>query len=263
MFEDLYVRVALERLEAEAGVIAASGAGPEVYIPAESLRRFTPGFMTGCRRLLDGFRSHTVHAPFMDVWPGAADTDVRNLSLDKMRRTLDIAAGLGSRLVVMHYNYDPIYYRQSFASWLGRAAEFYATLLNGRDGPFIALENIADPTPYVALQLVEKAAQPRLIHCFDFGHHHVFAAIPFQEWLFYLNPRDHIHFHLHDNLGASDDHRAPGQGDIDWPAAKAAIAGLSCPFSIALEPKSPPSRDQAIAFYRENFLGGPAPKRPD
>ncbi len=260
MFEDLYVRVALERLEAEAGVIAAGGAGPEVYVPAESLRRFTPSFTAECRRLLDSFPSHTVHAPFMDVWPGAVDADMRGLSLDKMRRTLDIAAELGSRLVVMHYNYDPIYYSLHFSSWLERAAEFYATLLDGRDGPLIALENIADPTPYVALQLVEKAARPRLIHCFDFGHHHVFAAISFQEWLFYLNPRGHIHFHLHDNLGGSDDHRAPGQGDIDWPAAKAVIAGLSCPFSIALEPKSPESRDAAIAYYRQNFLGKPAPK---
>lgn len=261
MLEDLYVRVALERLETEAGVIAAAGAGPEVYVSAESLRRFTPGFMADCRRLLDDFPSHTVHAPFMDVWPGAADADVRGLSLEKMRRTLDVAAELGSRLVVMHYNYDPIYYRQQFSSWLERAAEFYATLLDGRDGPLIALENIADPTPYVALQLVEKAARPRLTHCFDFGHHHVFAAIPFQEWLFYLNPRGHIHFHLHDNLGDSDDHQAPGQGDIDWQAAKAAIAALPCPFTIALEPKSPESRDAAIAFYRENFLGGPALRR--
>jgi sugar phosphate isomerase/epimerase len=254
MLEDLYIRVALERLEAEAGVIAAAGAGPEVYIPAESLRRFTPRFLADCRRILDGFPSHTLHAPFMDVWPGAADTDVRGLSLAKMRQTLDIAAELGSRLVVMHYNYDPIYYRLHFGAWLERAAEFYAALLDSGNGPLIALENIADPTPYVALQLVERAARPRLVHCFDFGHHHVFATIPFQEWLFYLKPRGHIHFHLHDNLGDSDDHLALGNGRIDWQAAKAAIAALPCPFSIALEPKSSASRDAAIAFYRENFL---------
>lgn len=263
MFEDFYVRVHLEHLEAEAGVIAAGGAGPEVYIPAESLPKLTPRLVAACRHLLKDFHAHTVHAPFMDVWPGASDADVRSLSLEKMRKTLDIATGLGSRLVVMHYNYDPIYYRQHFASWLERAADFYAALLDGDEGPLIALENIADPTPYVALQIVEKVARPRLVHCFDFGHHHVFAALPIQEWLFYLNPRRHIHFHLHDNLGDKDDHLALGWGDIDWQGAKAAITALACPFSIALEPKSPESRDKALAFYRKFFLGRPAPKRQD
>ena len=92
-------------------------------------------------------------------------------------------------LVVMHFNYDPIYYRQQFPQWLERAADFFATLLDEHDGPLIALENIAEPTPYIALQLLNKAGQPRLVHCFDFGHHHVFARIPFAEWLFYLAPR--------------------------------------------------------------------------
>jgi sugar phosphate isomerase/epimerase len=257
MLEDLYIRVPLERLEAEAGVIAACGAGPEVYIPAERLRLITPSGVTALRRLLDDFPSHTVHAPFMDVWPGVADADVRGLSLEKMRRTLDVAAGLNSRLVVMHYNYDPIYYRQHFCGWLERAAEFYAALLDGPEGPLIALENIADPTPYVALQLMEKVDRPRLVHCFDFGHHHVFAGISFQEWLFYLKPRGHIHFHLHDNRGGSDDHLALGAGNIDWQAVKAAITALPCPFSVALEPKSAGDLRAAAAYYRQHFLPAP------
>ena len=45
-----------------------------------------------------------------------------------------------------------------------------------------------------------------------------------------------------------------GQGNIDWPAAKAAISGLACPFSIALEPKSQDILRASAAFYRKNFL---------
>lgn len=258
MLEDLFVRVAVERLEAEVPVLAACGAGPEVYFSAEHLRGATPRAVSAMRRLLGGFPAHTIHAPFMDVWPGAADDAVRALSLETMRRAMDVAAQLGSRLVVMHYNYDPIYYRQQFAGWLERAADFFASLLDESDGPLIALENIADPTPYVALRLMAGAGRPRLVHCFDFGHHHVFGRVPFAEWLFYLSPRGHIHFHLHDNNGGSDDHLPLGGGTIDWPAAKAAIAALPCPYSIALEPKSPASRDAAIAYYRKNFQGRPA-----
>jgi len=254
MLDDLFIRVASERLAKEAAAIAACGAAPEVYIRPELLPQFTPRAIASARRILADFRGHTVHAPFMDVWPGAADADVRQLSLEKMRRTMGIAADLGSRLVVMHFNYDPLYYRLQFPQWLERAADFFSTLLSERQGPLIALENVAEPTPYIALRLLEKAGQPRLVHCFDFGHHHVFARVPFEEWLFYLNPRGHIHFHLHDNRGDRDDHLALGRGSIDWRAIQEAIRGLPCPFSIALEPKSADTRRASVAFYRTHFL---------
>lgn len=260
MFDDLFIRVASERLAGEAEAIAALGAGPEIYIRAEQLDAFTPRAIAATRKVLARFPRHTVHAPFMDIWPGAADDDVRRLSLEKMNRTMGIAAELGSLLVVMHFNYDPIYYRQQFPQWLERAAGFFATLLAGHEGPLIALENIAEPTPYIALQLLNKAAQARLVHCFDFGHHHVFARIPFAEWLFYLAPRGHIHFHLHDNPGDVDDHLALGRGTIDWPGVKTALAALSCPFSIALEPKSRDVMNASAAYYRDHFLAERPPR---
>ena len=261
MFDDLFIRVASERLAHEASTIAALNAGPEIYIKADRIKEFTPRAIAATRGILKDLPGHTVHAPFMDVWPGAADDDMRRLSLEKMSRVMGIAAELGSRLVVMHFNYDPIYYRQTFPQWLERAARFFSTLLPESAGPLIALENIAEPTPHVALQLLEKVGHPRLVHCFDFGHHHVFARIPFAEWLFYLKPRGHIHFHLHDNHGDCDDHLALGQGSIDWMAAKAAIAALACPFSIALEPKSVDTRRTSAAYYRKHFLPARARKR--
>ncbi|MBN2344810.1 MAG: sugar phosphate isomerase/epimerase [Candidatus Aminicenantes bacterium] len=258
MFEDLFVRVPFEGLERQAASLADAGAGPEVYIRAERLREFTPRTLAATRRILGRFRAHSVHAPFMDVWPGVADDDVRRLSLEKMKRVMEIAAELGSLLVVMHFNYDPLYYRQQFPQWLERAAAFYAALLADDDGPLIALENIAEPTPHIAMQLQRKVGRPRLVHCFDFGHHHVFARIPFSEWLYYLDPRGHVHFHLHDNCGASDDHLALGRGTIDWPAVRTAIAGLSCPFSVALEPHAAADIRASVAYYRKHFL---APRR--
>jgi sugar phosphate isomerase/epimerase len=254
MFKDFFIRVTSERLADEAAAIAACGAGPEIYFQAERLREFTPTAVAALRKILGDFPGHTVHAPFMDVWPGAADAGVRQLSLETLRRAMGIASDLGSRLVVMHFNYDPVYYHVHVAEWLERAADFFTTLLSERQGPLIALENVAEATPCIVLRLMEKAGQPRLVHCFDFGHHRVFARIPVEEWLFYLQPRGHIHFHLHDNRGDCDDHLALGQGRIDWQAAKAAIAGLACPFSIALEPKSLESRSASVAYYRRHFL---------
>ena len=254
MFKDWFIRVPSERLAAQAALLGRIKANPEIYIGAEKLRAFTAKITREYAGILADFPSHTIHAPFMDIWPGAADDDVRRLSLERMQRTMDLAAAWKSLLVVMHFNYDPIYYSQHFRRWLERAANFYRALLPDSDGPLIALENIAEPTPYVALQLLEKVGRPRLVHCFDFGHHHVFGRIPAPEWLFYLAPRRHIHFHFHDNFGRGDDHLAVGQGSIDWAAAKMAIQGLDCPFSITLEPHSDDIFRASAANFKKTFL---------
>ncbi len=254
MFKDWYIRVDGERLAEQAPLLQRLQANPEIYLKAGMIKELAPKTVNALAGVLADFSSHTVHAPFMDVWPGAADDDIRRLSLELMRRTMDLAAAWKSMLVVMHFNYDPIYYTEYFRQWLDRAAEFFRMLLRENDGPLIALENIAEPTPYIALQLFDKVNRPRLVHCFDFGHHHVFARIPMDEWLYYLAPRRHIHFHFHDNLGGSDDHLAMGQGGIHWLAAKAALCGLKCPFSITLEPHTVKTLRTSAAFYKKNFL---------
>jgi sugar phosphate isomerase/epimerase len=254
MFKDWHIRVAGEHLARKAPLLIKMKANPEIYIKAGKLKEFTPKTVKDFEKILSAFPRHTIHAPFMDVWPGAVDEDVRRLSLEHMQKIMELASAWKSFLVVMHFNYDPIYYRQYFQLWLDRAAEFYQVLLRESGGPLIALENIAEPTPYIALQLVKKIDRPRLIHCFDFGHHNVFARIPFEEWLFYLAPRRHIHFHFHDNSGRNDDHLAIGQGSIDWQAAKAAISGLDCPFSVTLEPQSLDLLQASAAGFKKVFL---------
>lgn len=253
MPNSFFIRVASDRLGREAPLLLKLKAGPELYISAENLPRFTPQRIREVESELSAFSGHTIHAPFMDVWPGAADESVRRLGLEQMQRVMSLAGAWKSLLVVMHFNYDPIYYRQHFERWLDRAAGFYQTLLPESDGPLIALENIAEPTPYVALQLMNRAERSRLVHCFDFGHHHVFGRIPAEEWLFYLAPQRHIHFHLHDNFGANDDHLPLGEGNIDWQAARAAIRGVGCPFSITLEPHSAPALRAAAANFKRIF----------
>jgi sugar phosphate isomerase/epimerase len=254
MVKDWYIRVDCEHLAEQAPLLKRLRAKPEVYFRARTVRELRPNTVRDLARVLAGFPSHTLHAPFMDVWPGAADDEIRRLGLDLMRKTMDLAASLNSLLVVMHFNFDPIYYSEHFQQWLERTAEFYRTLLREDDGPLIALENIAEPTPYIALQLFREVDRPRLVHCFDFGHHHVFARIPMEEWLFYLAPRRHIHFHFHDNDGGSDAHLAMGQGRIHWAAARAALCGLNCPFSITLEPHTDDILRASAAYFKKNFL---------
>lgn len=258
MFDDFFVRLPCRRLQADADEMLRLDLAPEIAFNSQTLQELHRPERLALRRRLKDFRAHTLHAPFIDILPGSSDEDIRRAAYVKMRTVMDLATDWGSRLVVMHANYDPIYYRQQPDGWVARAADFFSRLLaDGADGPRIAVENIADPTPDILLRLNAAVANPRLIHCFDFGHHHVFARIPFAEWLAQLQPCPALHFHLHDNTGSDDDHLPLGRGTIDWPRVRQVMAGLACPFTVALEPHSPENMLQSLDQYRIVFLARP------
>jgi len=254
MFADVFARVPLELLDAQHEYFLAQGLRPEIYVSGDILTRLTPAAVRRTKRLLRSFSAHTVHAPFLDLAPGGADADVRSLSLNKMQRLMSLAEDWGSRLVVMHFNFDAVYYRGYFGGWLERAADFFLELISSPSAPPLALENIAEPSPFVYLQLCERIRSERIFPCFDFGHHHVFSAIPFDEWLFYLHPRRTIHFHLHDNHGDRDQHLPLGRGNIDWLRAKKTIVNLGFEFTITLESHTLKDLKESFVFYRKNFL---------
>jgi len=255
MFRDFFVRAPFDKLQKDPGFYLDLGLNPEIFINGESLSRFDPAETARGRALTRRFSAHTLHAPFLDVSPGASDTEIRRLSLEKMLRICRIAEEWESKLIVMHFNYDPIYYRNAFPEWLKRAAEFFRTLLDSCQNPMIALENIAEPTPYVALRLQQEIGRDRAVHCFDFGHHNVFGELAVAEWLFYLQPRRHLHFHVHDNHGDDDTHLPPGQGAIDWHEARELMAALPVDFTVTMEPHNRENLLQSVAFYRSFFLG--------
>jgi sugar phosphate isomerase/epimerase len=258
MFDDFFVRVPLPQLRADAEELRRDGLAPEIAISGPVLKQIRRSDAPVWRRRLGLFRGHTLHAPFIDMLPGSIDSEVRRAAFVKMRKVMDLAADWGSRLVVMHANYDPIYYRHRPEVWLERAADFFSRLLeDGAAGPLIAVENIADPTPDILLQLTAAVNNPRLIHCFDFGHHHVFGRLSFPGWLARLPAGGPLHFHLHDNSGGDDEHLPLGRGTIDWKTARGIMAGLARPFTVTLEPHGRELRDEAILSYRERFLDAP------
>lgn len=259
-FDDFYVRVPLDRLAREADGLEAAGLAPEIAVGNAALDALDRSKRLRARGLASRFARHTLHAPFIDVLPGSLDAAVRRVALAKMAKTMDLAADWGTRLVVMHPNFEPIYYRHQPAAWLERAADFFQRLLGGEPGgPLIAIENVADPDPDLLVRLVAAVASPRLVHCFDFGHHRVFGRISVRAWLSRLQPAGHLHFHLHDNDGREDDHLPLGQGDIDWAAARRLLARLPSPFTVTLEPHGDEHRRQTLSYYRRRFLGAGCP----
>ena len=183
----------------------------------------------------------TVHAPFFDLNPGALDPLVRQVTLQRLLHTLHIATRLDARLVVIHPGYDPWRYPNMEDLWLSQATAFFRELLElDRHGRcLLAIENIYEPQPQTLVRLVGQIASPRIGHCFDIGHWHLFGRMPLESWLQDIAPQL-FHLHLHDNTGASDAHLPIGDGTIDFQPLLKLLAGLVSPPSVTLEAHSLP-----------------------
>lgn len=254
MFENYFVRSSYEIIQTDFELYLDLGVRPEIYINSETLEKISMEEAASFYGVIKKFKSHTIHAPFLDISPGGFDQEIRRISFLKLEKILKIASLWKTRLVVMHFNYDPVYYREYFEKWLTNASTFFSGLLSKEISPQVALENVFEPTPYVVLKLMERINNKNLIHCFDFGHHHVFGNISIEEWLFYLKPRKHIHFHIHDNFGVNDDHLPVGDGDINWRKIKGILQNLKVGFSITLEPHTKRDLFRTIDNYGKIFL---------
>jgi len=204
--------------------------------------------------ILKKFKCNTIHAPFYDISPGGFNQEIRRISLEKLQRVQSIANTCKSKLMVMHFNFDPIYYKEFFKRWLKNASLFFKELAKEKSNLLLALENISEPTPYISLKLMEEIDSSRVVPCFDIGHHHVFGQISFHEWLFYLKSKGFIHFHFHDNFADQDNHLALGKGDIRWKKLKEEILELDIDFSVTLELHSRKEMLKSLKYYRETFL---------
>jgi len=255
VFKDYFVRVNTALLEEEADFFLQSGFNPELYLTGRDLMVLNNRERKKLQSRLERFDRHTLHAPFFDISPGGFDDQIRSLSYRKLKAVMELADRFGTELVVVHMNYDPVYYQESYRRWLERAARFFSDLIRESSVSRIALENIAEPTPEVSLQLIAAVDHPRMIHCFDVGHFHVFGSISLSDWFSRVGPVDRIHFHFHDNRGKSDQHLPVGEGSIPWVELRDRIRQSFRHFTITLECHNKPDLIRSIANYREIFLG--------
>ncbi|MEN8152951.1 MAG: sugar phosphate isomerase/epimerase family protein [Acidobacteriota bacterium] len=254
MFDNYFVRVTFDLFRRKYSKFLDLKIDPEIYIDSETLNRITPAILLEMKEILSKFRCNTIHAPFLDISTGGYDKEIRDLSLKKLKKIIGLAQEWNSKIVVVHYNYDRMYYREYLDLWLNNAASFFRELSDYDAPPLIALENINDPTPFVALKLEEMINRKNIIHCFDFGHHNVFGEISFSEWLFYLRSGRHVHLHFHDNIGNNDDHLPVGEGNIRWDIVKDLLPDMKINFSVTLEPHSEKDMMKTLKNYRKLFL---------
>jgi sugar phosphate isomerase/epimerase len=159
----------------------------------------------------------SLHAPFLDLSPGAIDPRIRQVSRERLEQVFQLIPVFQPRWVVCHLAYEARHYEDDQERWRGYCLETFAgwlERLGGMDLPLM-VENVYEKEPDHLRALFQSLPDPRLRFCLDVGHHRLYARSDLTTWIEQLGPYLGM-LHLHDNHGQVDDHLALGSGTIDF-----------------------------------------------
>ena len=238
----LYVSLPLTQYRRYEAELAGLPAGLEILIDEAAL---APAFAGERAAIAAALRAQgrpcRFHAPFRDLTPGGQDSEAVDLARRRLEAALDLAPDFGVTAMTAHPAWDPqgSGTEEERAGWLARSIAFWSALGDraAARGLRIDLENIFDRGPGPLSALLAALPADRFAWLLDLGHWHAFSYAPLSEWLSALGPRL-TSLHLHDNGGATDDHRALGAGSLPRREALAALRGLARPLDWVLENRS-------------------------
>ncbi len=191
---------------------------PEISFSSFELDSFNPAdFRLIAERLRQVDLPITLHAPFMDLRPGALDEKIRRSSIERFQQLFSIAPLFKPRSIVCHPAFDKRYYVSTEEQWLENSIDTWKRFLPAAEtlDTVIAFENVYDTDPKMLLSLVDALDSPHARICFDTGHFNAFSQTPLHEWLEVLGARI-AQLHLHDNHGINDEHLPVGEGTFPF-----------------------------------------------
>lgn len=212
-----HVHVPFEKIQNYLSFIKANRLDLEIYFSSTALDSLSSLDIGNILKVLDYGPSLSIHAPFMDLSPGAVDSLVREATLRRFLHILEISEILKPKAVVFHSGYEKWKYALHMELWLEKSLLTWEPL-NRRAaevGVKIAIENIFEDEPANLLMLVEAMNSDNFGICFDTGHFNLFSKVPLEEWVSPLK-RYIVELHLHDNDKSSDQHLPVSEGIFDF-----------------------------------------------
>lgn len=194
------------------------GINPEIGFNSSVPDEFSDAdFRSAAARIREAGLRSTVHAPFMDLRPGAVDPLIREVSERRIIQAVEIAAKFSPENIIGHPCFDRRYYVSNENSWLEASAKTWRAVLAaiGPAGPVLCLENVYENGPKQIKSLLAALGSPGAGFCFDTGHFNAFAEAPLEEWLDELGGFI-VELHLHDNFGGADQHLPVGEGNFPF-----------------------------------------------
>ncbi|MBI4683903.1 MAG: sugar phosphate isomerase/epimerase [Nitrospirae bacterium] len=212
-----HVHIPYDKIDSYRSVLKEQLFNLEIYFNSNALDSITKTAISALKQKLDYNPLLTIHAPFMDLSPGAVDSMVRDVTIKRFSQILNIADELKAKAVVFHSGYEKWKYALNVDLWLENSLLTWRPLIKkaGDSGIKIAIENIFEDEPANLKYLMEKIGSKHFGICFDTGHLNLFSKVLLEDWMAALNPYI-IELHLHDNDRKSDAHKPIGDGTFDF-----------------------------------------------
>ena len=194
----------------------------------------------------EGLRLHAIHAPIAESFAGrwigpfnnaSPEAAVRDRAVQETLTALGLAARVPVSVLVLHLGLPDSLLPAEGDNSRAAARQSVETIAEAaaQHGVRVALEVIPNAlaTPGSLVAMVDDELQvPGVGVCLDLGHAHMMGDLveaieTVSEWL--------IATHVHDNHGTRDEHLAPFDGTIDWPAALIALQKIGYEGTMMLE----------------------------
>lgn len=196
----------------------------------------------------------TMHGAFLDVTIHSSDSLIREISIKRIRQSMDIASELGIRGVVFHTNIIPnftqdYYYNQ----WLKENENFWSILLKEYPNLNVFIENMFDQTPDAIVALAEHMKDNlRFGLCYDYAHACVFGG-DVDNWTARIAPYVK-HMHINDNDLKKDLHQTIGEGKIDWKHFSDLMMKYHIESSVLIEIHSFEKQESSLEYMKKKRI---------
>jgi sugar phosphate isomerase/epimerase len=191
---------------------------PEIYFSAEDLDACQKKEAEQvAERLYRSGLETTLHGPFMDLSPGGIDKRIKEVTLDRFTKVIELALFFKPKTIVFHPGYEKWKFDGNVKLWLESSLQTWRPLVKEAEelGLTLAIENVFEESPDPLKALLGEINSPHFRFCFDTGHHHVFSKTPLRLWIETLS--EHLtEVHLHDNHTEMDEHLPVGEGNFDF-----------------------------------------------
>lgn len=172
--------------------------------------------LSGSGQAENGFSEDTMHGAFLDVTIHSDDPLIRDVSMRRVRQSVETAKRMGLKGVVFHTGRlagfrSPGYLK----NWRDRNVSFFTEIAAQYRELQIYMENMFDEAPDVLAGLAEQMKDVKNFGvCLDYAHAMI-SRCPGREWIETLAPYIR-HIHINDNDLQNDLHLAVGAGRLDW-----------------------------------------------
>ncbi|MGB9629895.1 MAG: sugar phosphate isomerase/epimerase family protein, partial [Thermodesulfobacteriota bacterium] len=191
---------------------------PEIYFSADDLDSFREKEVEDLAHTLhQNHLSLTLHSPFMDLSPGGVDRKVREITIDRFSKMIELAGVFKPKTIVFHPGYEKWKFDGNVGLWLKSSLQTWGPLVERarKMELTLAIENVFEEDPDPIKRLLKEIGSPYFRFCFDTGHHHVFSKTPLSLWIEALGEYL-VEVHLHDNHKEMDEHLPMGEGSFDF-----------------------------------------------